>query len=135
MAKKLADHQLLWIDLDGRTKADLDAIAEAVGIDAKLAERLATEVKRADLTQYEAHIHLVIQAMEPPVEGDAEGSDPIRRALDIVAGRDWVVTIHDGPLKALERRDALTEGETRLGALDAAGFVAGIADEVLADYF
>jgi magnesium transporter len=35
---------------------------------------------------------------------------------------------------ALERLDALTEGETRLGALDAAGFVADVADEVLTGY-
>lgn len=135
MARKLADRQLLWIDIDGRSKSDLGAVAEAAGIDRRLAERLATEAERADLTQYEDHIHLVLQAMEPPDDGDAEGSVPIRRALDIVAGRDWVVTVHEGPLKAFGRLDALTEGETRLGALDAAGFVAGFADEVLADYF
>ena len=55
--------------------------------------------------------------------------------IDVVAGRNWVVTVHDGPIEALERLDATTEGETRLGALDAAGFVAAIADEVLAGYF
>ena len=44
------------------------------------------------------------------------------------------MTIHDGPLAALARFDATTEGETRLGALDAASFVAAVADEVLADY-
>jgi Mg2+ and Co2+ transporter CorA len=54
--------------------------------------------------------------------------------LDVVAGRDWVLTVHDGPLAALERFDKATEGETRLGALDAAGFIAAIVDEVLAAY-
>ena len=58
----------------------------------------------------------------------------VRRPVDIVAGKDWVVTIHDEPLAALARFDATTEGETRLGALDAASFVAAVADEVLADY-
>ncbi len=42
---------------------------------------------------------------------------PSRRALDIVAGHGWVVTVHDGPLEALDRLDATTEGETRFGAL------------------
>ncbi len=135
MAKGLADRHLLWIDLEGRSTAGLDTVAEAVGIDRKLVELLATERKRADLTQYEDHIHLVLQAMEPPAEGDKEGQDPVRHALDIVAGRNWVVTVHDEPLRALERLDSLTEGETRLGGLDAAGFLAGIGDEVLADYF
>ena len=58
-----------------------------------------------------------------------DGAHLVRRAVDILAGRDWVVTIHDGPLAALARFDATTEGETRLGALDAASFVAAVADE------
>jgi magnesium transporter len=73
--------------------------------------------------------------MEPAKDADHEGPMPVRRALDLVAGHDWVVTVHDGPLEALERLDAVTEGETRFGALDAAGLMAAIADEVIAGYF
>jgi hypothetical protein len=32
-----------------------------------------------------------------------------------------VVTVHEGPIPALERIDALSDGETRFGDLDAAG--------------
>ncbi len=97
--------------------------------------RLAKESKRADLTQFPDHVHLVLEAMErPSTAGDGDPT-PHRRAIDIVAGHDWVVTVHDGPLQALERLDATTEGETRLGALTAAGFMAAITDEVLAGYF
>jgi Mg2+ and Co2+ transporter CorA len=60
---------------------------------------------------------------------------PTSIVLDIVAGRNWVVTMHDGPLRALARFDAGTEGETKIGALDAGSFLAAIADEVLAGYF
>ncbi len=55
-------------------------------------------------------------------------------AIDIVGGRDWVLTVHDGPSPRWNDSMRSTEGETRLGALDAAGFVAAVADEVLADY-
>jgi len=75
------------------------------------------------------------------VEGDesaassAEPDASLRRhPVDIVAGRDWVVTIHDGPLPGLKRFDAATEGETRLGALDASSFLAAVTDEILDDY-
>ena len=54
--------------------------------------------------------------MEPPADPDGGDPKPVRRALDIVAGHGWVVTVHDGPLEALDRLDATTEGETRLGA-------------------
>ena len=95
---------------------------------------------RADLTHQPDHIHLVLQAID--IEGDPEAratADPDasslrRHPVDILAGRDWVVTVHDGPLPGLERLDAATEGETRLGALDAASFVAAVTDEILDDY-
>ena len=98
-----------------------------------LVRRLATEPTRADLTSYPDCVHLTLQSLKPSADDDGAG-DPVRRTIDIVAGRDWVVTVHDGPLRAFERMDAATEGETVLGALDAAGFMAAIADEVLTDY-
>jgi len=98
----------------------------------ELTARLATSGRRPDLTKFEDHLHLALLAMEPvATDGDAE----LRaRTIDVVGGRNWVLTVHDGPMAALERFDAGTEGETHLGALDAAGLVAAIADEVLTDY-
>ncbi len=110
-------------------------MAAAVGLDRPLVARLADEPTRADLTQHADHVHLVLQAMEPPADPDGEDQDPHRRALDIVAGHGWVVTVHDGPLEALDRLDATTEGETRFGAMNAAGLMAAIVDEVIAGYF
>jgi Mg2+ and Co2+ transporter CorA len=135
MATRLGAHQLLWIDLDQRDEADLEQVATAVGVDRGLLVRLVEAPERADLTQYPEHIHLVVQAMEVADPDGGDGAPSLtRRPVDVVAGRHWVVTVHDGPLQAVARLDAATEGETRLGALDAAGFVAAIADEVLAGY-
>jgi len=135
LAERIGPRQLLWIDLDGRSSSDLEAIGSAVGIEKGLVARLGNEPIRADLTQYADHLHLVLLAMEPPTEPDHDGLVPVRRSLDLVAGHGWVVTVHDGPLEALERLDAVTEGETRFGAMDAAGLMAAIADEVIAGYF
>jgi magnesium transporter len=76
----------------------------------------------------------VLQALEPE-ETTSNGTKLVPKALDLVAGAGWVVTVHDGPMDALERLDAVTEGETRLGAMDATGLLAGLADEVMAGYF
>jgi Mg2+ and Co2+ transporter CorA len=110
-------------------------MAAAVGLDRPLVARLADEPKRVDLTMHADHIHLVLQAMEPPADADGADPDPQRRALDVVAGHGWVVTVHDGPLEALDRLDATTEGETRFGAMNAAGLMTAIVDEVIAGYF
>jgi magnesium transporter len=134
-ADRIGERQLLWIDLDGREAADLEAVARAVGLERPLEKRLASAPDRADLTSYPDHIHLVLQSMEPAPADAKDPATPVRHPIDIVAGRNWVVTVHEGPLQALARFDAETEGETRLGALDAGGFLAAIVDEVLADYF
>jgi magnesium transporter len=130
MAKGLKDRQLLWIDSSDRQGGALDPVATALDLDGAQITRLVRPPKNVDLTQFADHIHLVMEAMESPADAGAG-----RHTIDIVAGRNWVLTVHDGPLAAIERVDAWTVGETRLGALDAAGFVAGIVDEVLAGYF
>jgi magnesium transporter len=138
MASRLDDRQLLWIDLDGRGPDVLRDVAAATGMDDALALRLADPPKRADLTQYTECIHLVLLSIDHEVgTGNAatSGADPAARPIDVIGGRNWVVTVHDGPFVALVRLDAEREGETRLGALDAGTFVAAIVDEVLADYF
>ena len=135
MVSRVGAKQLLWVDLDRREPEELDAVAEAVGLQPRAMARLAEASVRPDLTQYLHHIHLSLQALEANGATDDPEADPLnRKALDIVAGHGWVVTVHDGPLAALDRLDATTEGETRLGELDAASFVGSIADEVLADY-
>ena len=134
LASEIGDRQLLWIDLDGRDHEDLRAIATAVNIEPSLVRLLGTAPERADMTSYPEHVHLILQSMEPGAPAARDPRTLARKPIDLVAGRNWVVTVHDGPLRAFERIDASTEGDTRLGALDAAGFMASIADEVLADY-
>lgn len=146
LVSRLSDRRLLWVDVAGRERADLDSVAAAVGIGPVLTRRLETEEGRANLTQYPDHIHLVLEAMNSQggTAGDRGAADdavpngwpvtPERTEIDLVAGRDWVVTVHAGPATALDRIDELTHGETRLGALDAAGFMAAVVDEVLAGY-
>jgi magnesium transporter len=134
MAGKLEDRQLLWIDVLGRDAPDLQAISTAVGLDDHLMERLGHERGRADLTQYPDHIHLILESIDAPdTPFDKDWAlDP--HEIDLVAGRNWVVTVHSKTVSGLARIDDLTAGETRFGALDAAGFLAAIVDEVIAGY-
>jgi Mg2+ and Co2+ transporter CorA len=134
LAKTVKDRQLLWIDVQERDASDLEAVVAAVGIDHDLAVRLVRERGRADLTQYPDCIHLVLEAMDVPAASTDHGSAQKPQEIDLVAGRNWVVTVHSGPALALQRMDDLTAGETRFGALDAAGFLAAIVDEILAGY-
>lgn len=131
MTRGLGERRLLWIDADRTAGHDIATIGAVLGLETGLVSRLETPARGADLTKYEDHLHLILVWMEPQ---EHNGETPVTRSIDIVGGRDWVLTVHDGPVPALERLDGVTEGETKLGALDAAGFVAAIADEVLTGY-
>lgn len=53
----------------------------------------------------------------------------------MVAARNVVLTVHVGAVRALERFVDTLEGETRLGALDAADLLSSLVDEVIGGYY
>lgn len=128
--------QLLWVDLDARDAGDLALIGDMFRFSSSLLDELGDDLARASLTQHPKHIHLSLETMESPEAADAEPGPvkPIRQALDLVAGAEWVVTVHVGPLAATDRLMNGLEGETRLGALGAGDFLASIIDAVIVGY-
>ena len=132
----LGKDQLLWVELEGRDPEKLAMVAKVLGLELSLSGRLLKATGKPGLIQYPDHFHLILEALEVPDSlASAVDSAPVRREVDVVAGKNWVLTVHDGPVEALGRVDEATEGDTRLGALDAAGFLANIADEVIVGYF
>ena len=137
LTKDLSERRLLWVDVDRESGQDLESVAAALHLEPALTARLATSGKRPDLTKFEGHLHLALLAMEPDAKDQAgtdPGADARTHTIDVVGGKNWVLTVHDGRTAALDHFEAGTEGETHLGALDAAGLVAAIADEMLTGY-
>jgi len=59
----------------------------------------------------------------------------VRREIDVLAGTNVVLTVHEGQIDALERFDDGLDGETLLGDLTAGDLVSALVDEVLVGYF
>ena len=95
-------------------------------------DRVATHNGRARLTRTEDRLHLTLQAMETD---DEEPPRLERREIDLIAERNRVLTVHKGPVAALERFVASFDGETRLGALNAADLLSSLVDEVIVGYY
>jgi magnesium transporter len=121
------------VDVDRRDDDEaLGELAEPLGIPESDLERLADEDSRAELTRTEHRLHLTLQALE------ADDSDPprlVRREIDLVAARNVVLTVHAGPVAALQRFIDTLVGETRLGALTSADLLSTLVDEVIVGYF
>ncbi len=124
---------MLWLDIDRRDDEDgLAAVATRLDLPGAVLERLSKEIDRANLARTQDQLHLTLQALE------ADDKDPQhlnRREIDLVATRNVVLTVHAGPVAALQRFTETLEGETRLGALDAADLLSSLVDEVIVGYF
>jgi magnesium transporter len=124
------DHdRLLWIDVDDRNPADLGNAAAAVGLEPEGLLRLSRVDRRARILRLPERVVLTLGAVE------ADDADAERHELDIVVGANHVITVHDGPLSALEIFKSEIDNEDQLGRLDAAAFTAGLIDAVFSAFF
>ncbi len=120
---------LLWVDIDERSDEDLGILAEALELEPRLAQQLHTVGQRARLMRFPDRILITLGALER--DGDKVG----RRELDVLVGRNLVVTVHDGPLAAIDEFAEQLEDESGLGELEAGAFMTGLVDAVLGTYF
>lgn len=126
---EVGEQQLLWVDVDDRDVDDLAAAARALRLGQGTVQRLAIEDRRARLFRFEDRIVLRLGAVEP------DDPDARRHELAMVIARNQVMTVHDGPLGAVDEFRAGVRQEPELGRLDAVAFAIGIIDAVLTIYF
>jgi Mg2+ and Co2+ transporter CorA len=107
-------------------------VAERLELSDADVERLAEDTGRAKLTRTEDRLHLTLEALEAN-----EDKPPrlTRREIDLLAAHNIVLTVHSGPVAALQRYIETLGGETRLGALTAADLLSSLVDEVLIGYY
>jgi magnesium transporter len=128
-AVKVDKDRLLWIDIDGREPDDLALAGAAIGLAGKGLRRLGRVDRRARLLRLPDRIVLTLGTVEP------DDPEAVRHELDIVVGANHIVTVHDGPLWAVDEFRAEIDLEELVGALSAASFVAGLVDSVFTAYF
>jgi len=126
---RLGDDRLLWIDIDRRDFEELRVAARALGLEETGFRRLVREDRRPQMVRLPEHVVLTLGAVQP------DDPEARRHEVAIVVGQNHVVTVHDGPLAAIDdfRHDMREERE--LGRLDAAGFTVVLLDAILTVYF
>jgi magnesium transporter len=123
------------VDVD-RTADDADstlaAVEEVLGVKVTDLRVDEGDAGRARLVRTEDRLHLTVEALEPE---DDDVTNLVRREIDLVAGPNLVVSIHEGETAALARFRKGLDGETRLGLLTAGDLLSTLVDEVLDGYF
>jgi Mg2+ and Co2+ transporter CorA len=131
LVASLVDDTLLWVDLDD---VDPDAVREAgrvLQLPAKAIDGVLAEGERALLERFPDALRLRLVAVQPTAAHEVLSP----AVIDIVAARNRVLTVHRGQVAAFDEFVAGIHGPTRLGLLEAAGFVSALVDSVLAGFF
>jgi len=126
---KLSERQLLWIDLLAPV-AEVDATALAGRFDLAPATRTSLQ-EAATLPQLALHGGYFTMTVATI---DATDDREEVRWLEIVAGRNMVVTVHAQPIRFLDDMNTRIEADTLVGLIDASSFVASLLDAAVTSY-
>ena len=126
--QKLTDEKLLWVDVEAPGAGELDRICEVFSLSQPIMEALASPDDEARLVRSHDAILLSVLSVEE------RENRPIPVAVDVVARRNAIVTVHAEPVSALSEFEAHISDEGALGRLDAGSFMAGMVDTMLGSF-
>jgi magnesium transporter len=125
----LNERQLLWVDLVAPTDEEVARVAGLFHFRAS-ALRAPPHPHRPSLENYGACFRIGVYAA---ING---GGGPCQaRALTLVAGENFVISVHAGDLPFINELRQREKGDTRLGELSAESFVASLLDWQLSTFF
>jgi Mg2+ and Co2+ transporter CorA len=125
-----SDRQLLWIDITGAMTADDAArLAPVLELKRRTARGLVRPEERPHVAIHQNYLHVRVAA--DPSHRD----DTPMTWLDVIAGRNVVITHHDGAVPFLEDIDTRIERDASAGSLSDAAFFTVVVDAAIASYF
>ena len=122
----LTERQLLWVDIEDNRGDDTAGIVDALVEKLRLGDgrdALRALDGRPALQNFQDWFLVEVVAVECPGKLQFEG-----RGLAIVCGRNFVLSLHRGPLAFLDELHDREHGETRIGSLRAESFTASLLD-------
>ena len=130
LASRPTERQLLWIDVAGELDADeMERLGRRFKLDDQTRQALITPIERPHVAVHGGYVHLSLRASTP------EGDGPDRTWLDIIGGRNVVITRHLEALELLDDIDERIKSDAPLGAAEGLEFVAMILEGILTSYF
>jgi len=139
------DEGALWVDMTGPTDSDLRTLREVFHFHPLAIEDATKQRQRPKLEEYEGYLFLTMHAVHAPPQGAGPSPRPHPgrdRAwglawdeIDVFFGPRYVVTVHAGPVPALdEARTRLAHAQPQLRA--GADYVLyAIVDTAVDSYF
>lgn len=127
----LTARQLLWIDLSSPTDEEREQVAKLLVCDQELLQVAEASRLRPSLANYGECFRITAKAVSLERADAQLGSD----LVTLVAGTNYVVTVHEANIAFLDELLDREKGESTIGLLSAESFVASLLDWLLDTYF
>ena len=127
----LTERQLLWLDLASPTPEECATVARLISAEDRLVCAGPGKHERPGLWNYGHQFRLTATALNLPAAG--QKARPLWTTL--IAGANYVVSIHEGDVDFFDELRQREKGDTGIGALSAESFVASLLDWLLNGYF
>lgn len=128
-AGQLAENQLLWVDIRNAEEDEIERTGELFDLDPACVRDLVRVHHRPELRSYGEYFHLQVIGVARKDDRD----EPVH--LDMVAGNNYVITVQQEDLKLLENFDEQVRGDSKIGSLSSASFVAALLDLHIDSYY
>jgi magnesium/cobalt transport protein CorA len=125
----LNERQLLWIDLASPDSGEIARVAQLLDFRPG-ALRLPERVRRPTVENYGHCFSLTVYAALDRADGHSQA-----KPMTLVAGENFVVSVHNGDLPFIDELRRREKGDTRLGELTSESFVASLLDWQLSTFF
>ena len=91
-------HACLWVDLEGESPEAIGAVSNHFGLHPVTTEDLVHRNQRPKIEEFDSYIFVVVHGLKP-MQGEEVSTDEFH----IVVGKNWILSVHDGPLEAMKR--------------------------------
>ena len=124
--KRLTDRQLLWVDVSGDDEGELRRVGELFALEPQSIRNLENPIGQPRLDVLERYFEVNVVAI-----GDDERPVP----MDLLAGPNWVISVHHQKADFLDPFRQQLSGDRELGRIEAPSFLAALLDWQLGTYF
>lgn len=126
----LNDKQLLWVNILSRDRERISLVLERFSITGISPHSLENDSHRPHLENFGDHYRFCIDSVKVH-----ENGNPERQQIDLVIGKNLVITIHQDRVDYFDEFRKREKGETKFGALNAESFVATLLDLHIVSYY
>jgi magnesium transporter len=120
---------IVWVDVADPTSEDFDELAKEFGFHALSIEDCRNEHQRPKVEEFQGYYFIVLYEAELVMDKHLE-----LRELNIFLGKNYLVTVHSQPIRAIETAERLWRGWTDLAERGTGLLAYLLIDSIVDDY-